>query len=84
MQQFDKKCYNYFDNIDDDAEAIERPHDMFDSDPITETITHMPTMIEEPNPPIINNTTTTGDEEEIPIPPGMFDIDDEFTTSNTT
>ena len=85
MQQYDEECYAYFDDIDDDAEVIEIPPGMFDTDPTTETITHMPTMIEEePNPPIIDNTTTTGDKEEIPIPPGMFDIDNEFTTRNTT
>merc|ERR1712161_22273 len=28
-------------------------------------------------------TTTTGEEEEIPSPPGMFNINDEFTTSTT-
>ena len=46
---------------------------------------HMPTMIEEePNPPSIDNTTPTGDKEEVPTPPGNFNIDDEFTTTNTT
>jgi len=59
-QQYDEKCYNYFDNIDDDDdEVIEIPHDMFDFGPTTETTTHMPTMIEEePNPPVIDNITT--------------------------
>ena len=55
MQQYDEKCYNYFDNNDDDEEVIEIPHDMFDSDPITETTTYMPTMSEEePTPPVDN------------------------------
>merc|ERR1712238_560731 len=38
---------------------------------------------DEPNPPIIDNTTNTGEEEEIPSPPGMFNINDEFATSTT-
>ena len=36
-----------------------------------------------PDIPIIENTTTVEVEEEFPIPPGMFNIDDEFTNSNT-
>ena len=84
MQQFDEKCYNYFDNIDDDAKAIEIPPDMFDSDPTTETVTYISMMIKKPNLPVIDNTTTIEDEEEIPIPLGNFDIDDEFITSITT
>ena len=50
---YDEKCYNYFDNIDDDDEVIQISHDMFDCDPITE---HMPTMIkEESHPPVVDN-----------------------------
>ena len=30
-EQYDEKCYEYFDDIDDDL-VIEIPHDMFDCD----------------------------------------------------
>ena len=85
MQQYDEKYYNFFNNIDDDDGVIEIPHDMFDSDSTTETITHIPTMIEEePNPLIINNTTTTGEEgEENRNMSDNATIDAKFTTSTT-
>ena len=59
---------------------------MFDSDPTTETITYMPTMIEEePNPHVINNTITTGgEEEEVRKTSDDATIDNKFTTSTTT
>ena len=58
MEQYDEKCYNYFDNLDDDDEVIEIPHDMFDFDPTIETTT---TTIPKNNK-VTDITTTTGDE----------------------
>ena len=60
---------------------------MFDTDPTTETITHMPTMIEEePNPPIIDHTTTTGgeEEEEVRNTSDKATINNDSTTSTAT
>ena len=93
-EQYVEKCNTYFDNsYDDDYQVVPIPPGMFNPlnfDPTTETTTYMLTMIkEESTPPNAADTpnhtdiptTTIEDEEEILIPPGMFDIDNEFTTS---
>ena len=46
IEQYNEQCYNYFDNIDDDAEVFPINFDLFPSDPTTDTTTHMTTMIE--------------------------------------
>ena len=46
-EQYNEQCYNYFDNIDDDAEVFLINFDLFPSDPTTNTTTHMPTIIKE-------------------------------------
>ena len=147
-EQYNEQCYNYFDNIDDDAEVFLIDFDLFPSNPTTDTTTHMPTMIKEKSTPpnaadapihtdtpiveteeeqqhtrhtqskdwpvtVISNKNTNRnknkkkkkmqkkvtlkmthmpaiieeeeeEEEEGLIPSGMFNIDNEFTTSNAT